>query len=409
MRGRLLRRQDGYSQKCMAKVILKDLKKVYPNTEKKKKAKKGEEPQEKKSNLQITDEGVVAVQQFSLEIADKEFIVLVGPSGCGKSTTLRMIAGLEDITSGELWIGDKLMNDVEPKDRDIAMVFQNYALYPHMTVYENMAFSLKLKKVPKDEIDKKVRQAAEILDITQYLDRKPKALSGGQRQRVAIGRAIVRDPAVFLMDEPLSNLDAKLRVDMRAELKRLHHETGTTIIYVTHDQVEALTMSTKIALFKAGELNQVATPTELYNNPIDLEAADFIGNPRINLLDGKAEVINGQLVVKSDLGGHTFPAEHLTSEEFPKSGEFDCVLAIRPEQIAISTQPVEGAIPVTIYANQPAGSETITTLKAGTDEFLAKDIGQIRYDLDQKVWAIIDQDKINIYNKETTRLIKRAV
>jgi len=196
---------------------------------------------------------------------------------------------------------------------------------------------------------------------------------------------------------------------MRAELQRLHKELGTTIIYVTHDQTEALTMSTKIALFKAGELNQVATPTELYNNPIDLEAADFIGNPRINLLDGKAEVINGQLVVKSDLGGHTFPAEHLTSEEFPKSGEFDCVLAIRPEQIVISTQPVEGAIPVTIYANQPAGSETITTLKAGTDEFLAKDIGQIRYDLDQKVWAIIDQDKINIYNKETTRLIKRAV
>ena len=189
----------------MAKVVLKDLKKVYPNTEKKKKAKK-EEP-EKKNNLQITEEGVVAVQQFNLEIADKEFIVLVGPSGCGKSTTLRMVAGLEDITSGELWIGDKLMNDVEPKDRDIAMVFQNYALYPHMTVYENMAFSLKLKKVPKDEIDKKVRQAAEILDITQYLDRKPKALSGGQRQRVAIGRAIVRDPAVFLMDEPLSNLD----------------------------------------------------------------------------------------------------------------------------------------------------------------------------------------------------------
>ena len=205
----------------MAKVILKDLKKVYPNTEKKKKAKKGEESAEKKSSLQITEEGVVAVQQFSLEIADKEFIVLVGPSGCGKSTTLRMIAGLEDITSGELWIGDKLMNDVEPKDRNIAMVFQNYALYPHMTVYENMAFSLKLKKVPKDEIDRKVREAAEILDITQYLDRKPKALSGGQRQRVAIGRAIVRDPAVFLMDEPLSKLAAKLRSRMRAELLTL--------------------------------------------------------------------------------------------------------------------------------------------------------------------------------------------
>ena len=199
-----MRRQDSYSQECMAKVILKDLKKVYPNTEKKKKAKKGEEP-EKKSNLQITDEGVVAVQQFNLEIADKEFIVLVGPSGCGKSTTLRMIAGLEDITSGELWIGDKLMNDVEPKDRNIAMVFQNYALYPHMTVYENMAFSLKLKKAPKDEIDKKVREAAEILDITQYLDRKPKALSGGQRQRVAISRCPTWTPSSAIRCAPRSS------------------------------------------------------------------------------------------------------------------------------------------------------------------------------------------------------------
>lgn len=396
----------------MASLTLKNIKKIYPfsgDDTKKKKKKKGEEQKEKKVNLQITDKGVVAVQEFNLEIKDKEFIVLVGPSGCGKSTTLRMIAGLEEISEGELYIGDRLVNDVAPKDRDIAMVFQNYALYPHMTVYDNLAFALKLRHTPKDEIDKKVKEAAEILDITQYLGRKPKALSGGQRQRVAIGRAIVRNPQVMLMDEPLSNLDAKLRIDMRAELQRLHKDLGTTIIYVTHDQTEALTMSTKIALFKAGELNQVATPAELYNNPIDLEAADFIGNPRINLLDGKAEMVNGQLVVKSDLGGHTFPAEHLTDEEFPKSGEFDCVLAIRPEQIIISTEPVEGAIPVSIYANQPAGSETITTLKAGNDEFLAKEIGQVSYDLDRKVWAIIDQNKINIYNKETTRLIKRAV
>ena len=207
---------------CMASVTLKNIKKIYPNTEKKKKKKKGE-PEERKVNLQITDEGVVAVQEFSLDIKDREFIVLVGPSGCGKSTTLRMIAGLEEITDGELYIGDRLVNDVAPKDRDIAMVFQNYALYPHMTVYENMAFSLKLKKVPKDEIQRKVMEAAEILGITEYLDRKPKALSGGQRQRVAIGRAIVRNPKVFLMDEPLSNLDAKLRNQMRAEIiKRLH-------------------------------------------------------------------------------------------------------------------------------------------------------------------------------------------
>lgn len=262
----------------MATVVLKNIKKVYPNTESKK-SKKGEE--EKKSNLQITDEGVVAVQQFNLEVADREFIVLVGPSGCGKSTTLRMIAGLEDITSGELYIGDRLVNDVEPKDRDIAMVFQNYALYPHMTVYENMAFSLKLRKfpqtgedgkvryvkMPKDEIDRKVRQAAEILDITEYLDRKPKALSGGQRQRVAIGRAIVRDPAVFLMDEPLSNLDAKLRNQMRAEIIKLRQRIDTTFIYVTHDQTEAMTLGDRIVIMKDGFIQQIGTPQEVFDIP----------------------------------------------------------------------------------------------------------------------------------------------
>ncbi len=258
-----MRRQSSRSQRKMAKVILKNLKKVYPHTEKKKKAKKGEEV--KKSNLQITDEGVVAVQDFNLEIADKEFIVLVGPSGCGKSTTLRMIAGLEEISGGELYIGDKLMNDVEPKDRDIAMVFQSYALYPHMTVYENMAFSLKLKKTPKDEIDRKVREAAEILDITQYLDRKPKALSGGQRQRVAIGRAIVRDPQVMLMDEPLSNLDAKLRNEMRAEIIKLRQRINTTFVYVTHDQTEAMTLGDRIVIMKDGFIQQIGTPQEVFD------------------------------------------------------------------------------------------------------------------------------------------------
>ena len=297
----------------------------------------------------------------------------------------------------------------EPSKRGLNLVFQSYALWPHMTVYNNIAFGLKIQKMDKAEIDRRVMDSLRMMRIDMYKDRYPTELSGGQQQRVAIARAVASSPKLLLLDEPLSNLDAKLRIDMRAELQRLHKDLGTTIIYVTHDQTEALTMSTKIALFKAGELNQVATPAELYNNPIDLEAADFIGNPRINLLDGKAEMVNSQLVVKSDLGGHTFPAEHLTDEEFPKSGEFDCVLAIRPEQIIISTEPVEGAIPVSIYANQPAGSETITTLKAGNDEFLAKEIGQVSYDLDRKVWAIIDQNKINIYNKETTRLIKRAV
>ena len=239
----------------MAEVQLKNIKKVYPfvsGEQKKSKKKKTEEPEKKKSNLQITDEGVVAVQEFNLDIADKEFIVLVGPSGCGKSTTLRMVAGLEEISGGELLIDGKVMNDVAPKDRDIAMVFQNYALYPHMSVYDNMAFSLKLKKLPKDEIDKKVREAAEILGITQYLERKPKALSGGQRQRVAIGRAIVRAPKVMLMDEPLSNLDAKLRNEMRAEIIKLRERITTTFVYVTHDQTEAMTLGDRIVIMRDG-------------------------------------------------------------------------------------------------------------------------------------------------------------
>ncbi|MBS7324154.1 MAG: ATP-binding cassette domain-containing protein, partial [Angelakisella sp.] len=245
----------------MANVVLKNIKKVYPNLENKKSKKKGEP--EKKSNLQVTEEGVLAVQDFNLEIRDNEFIVLVGPSGCGKSTTLRMIAGLEEISGGELYIDGKLVNDVPPKDRDIAMVFQNYALYPHMTVYDNMAFGLKLRKVDKAEIDRKVREAAEILDITQYLDRKPKALSGGQRQRVAIGRAIVRNPKVFLMDEPLSNLDAKLRNQMRAEIIKLRQRIDTTFIYVTHDQTEAMTLGDRIVIMKDGVIQQVGTPQEV--------------------------------------------------------------------------------------------------------------------------------------------------
>ena len=251
----------------MAEVKLKNIKKVYPfisgEDKKKNKKKKDDEPEKKKSNLQITDEGVVAVQEFSLDIADKEFIVLVGPSGCGKSTTLRMVAGLEEISDGELYIDGKLMNDVAPKDRDIAMVFQNYALYPHMTVYDNMAFSLKLRRTPKDEIDRKVREAAEILDITQYLNRKPKALSGGQRQRVAIGRAIVRAPKVMLMDEPLSNLDAKLRNEMRAELIKLRQRIDTTFMYVTHDQTEAMTLGDRIVIMKDGYIQQIGTPQEV--------------------------------------------------------------------------------------------------------------------------------------------------
>ena len=244
----------------MASLSLKNVCKVYPN-------------------------GFEAVKDFNLEIADKEFIIFVGPSGCGKSTTLRMIAGLEDISSGELKIGDRVVNDVEPKDRDIAMVFQNYALYPHMSVYDNMAFGLKLRKVPKAEIDKMVKEAAKILDLTPLLDRKPKALSGGQRQRVAMGRAIVRNPKVFLMDEPLSNLDAKLRVQMRVEIAKLHQRLGTTIIYVTHDQTEAMTLGTRIVVMKDGVVQQVDTPQNLYEKPQNLFVAGFMGSPQMNFLD----------------------------------------------------------------------------------------------------------------------------
>ena len=273
----------------MATVELKNIKKVYPfiSGEQKKKKKQADEPEKKKVNLQITDEGVVAVQEFNLDIADKEFIVLVGPSGCGKSTTLRMVAGLEEITSGELYIDGKLMNDVAPKDRDIAMVFQNYALYPHMTVYENMAFSLKLRHTPKAEIDKKVREAAAILDITQYLNRKPKALSGGQRQRVAIGRAIVRAPKVMLMDEPLSNLDAKLRNEMRAEIIKLRERINTTFIYVTHDQTEAMTLGDRIVIMRDGYIQQIGTPQDVFNHPANLFVAGFIGMPVMNFFDAK--------------------------------------------------------------------------------------------------------------------------
>ena len=244
----------------MASLSLKHINKTYPN-------------------------GYEAVKDFNLEIEDKEFIIFVGPSGCGKSTTLRMIAGLEDITGGELYIGDTKMNDVDPKDRDIAMVFQNYALYPHMTVYDNMAFGLKLRKVPKDQIDKMVREAAKILDLEPLLDRKPKALSGGQRQRVAMGRAIVRNPKVFLMDEPLSNLDAKLRGQMRVEISRLHQRLGTTIIYVTHDQTEAMTLGTRIVVMNGGIVQQVDTPQVLYDKPNNLFVAGFIGSPQMNFVD----------------------------------------------------------------------------------------------------------------------------
>ena len=331
----------------MAEVILKNLKKVYPNAESKK-TKKGE-PQ-KKGNLQITDEGVVAVQDFNLHIADKEFIVLVGPSGCGKSTTLRMIAGLEEISGGELFIDGKQMNDVAPKDRDIAMVFQNYALYPHMTVYENIAFPLKLKKIaetdadgkthlkkmPNDEIDRRVREAAEILDITQFLDRKPKALSGGQRQRVAIGRAIVRSPKVLLMDEPLSNLDAKLRNQMRAEIIKLREKIDTTFIYVTHDQVEAMTLGDRIVIMRDGYIQQIGTPQEVFNHPANLFVAGFIGMPQMNFYDAELVLEDGQYAVVLDGAKVTLPEEKQAKLKANGAVAGPITLGVRPEHLILS-------------------------------------------------------------------------
>ena len=332
----------------MATVQLKNIKKVYPyiSGEQKKSRKKADEPEKKKVNLQITDEGVVAVQQFSLDIADKEFIVLVGPSGCGKSTTLRMVAGLEEITDGELIIDGKVMNDIPPKDRDIAMVFQNYALYPHMTVYENMAFSLKLKHVPKDEIDKKVKEAAEILDITQYLNRKPKALSGGQRQRVAIGRAIVRAPKVMLMDEPLSNLDAKLRNEMRAEIIKLRKRIDTTFIYVTHDQTEAMTLGDRIVIMRDGYIQQIGTPQEVFNHPANLFVAGFIGMPVMNFFD--AQLIREGSKYFVEVGGFR---QELAPEKEERLYNNDVqsqeiTLGVRPEHTDVSDEGVEARVDV---------------------------------------------------------------
>ena len=344
----------------MATVQLKNIRKVYPTIRgeskapKKKKVKGAPEelPPEKRTNLQITEEGVVAVQEFNLDIADKEFIVLVGPSGCGKSTTLRMVAGLEEITDGELIIDGKVMNDIAPKDRDIAMVFQNYALYPHMTVYENMAFSLKLRKAPKDEIDKKVREAAEILDIVPYLYRKPKALSGGQRQRVAIGRAIVRAPKVMLMDEPLSNLDAKLRNEMRAEIIKLRERIDTTFIYVTHDQTEAMTLGDRIVIMRDGYIQQIGTPQDVFNHPSNLFVAGFIGMPVMNFFDAKL-VREGEKYF-AELAGYKVELDAEKEARLLKNDvqSQDITLGVRPEH----TDLADDGVPATVDVSEMMGS-----------------------------------------------------
>ena len=339
----------------LATLSLRHVQKIYPmrdeDKEKKKRRKKDEEPVEKKSyNLKITDEGVVAVDDFNLEIADREFIVIVGPSGCGKSTTMRMVAGLEDITRGEVYINDRLVNDVAPKDRDIAMVFQNYALYPHMTVRQNLEFPLELRKVPKDEMNQKVEWAAEVLGITPYLDRKPKALSGGQRQRVAIGRAIVRDPQVLLMDEPLSNLDAKLRNQMRAEIIKLRQSLNATFIYVTHDQTEAMTLGDRIVIMKDGDVQQIGTPQEVFNHPMNLFVAGFIGMPQMNLFDGELIKEDGKYAVVVNDAKIFLSAEKQKNLAERDTAPQKVIVGARPEHITLDEKEgsmIEGVVDVT--------------------------------------------------------------
>lgn len=388
----------------MASVTLKNIKKIYPplpgKAKKKHSLSEGEKP-----NLQITDKGVVAVQDFNIEIQDKEFIVLVGPSGCGKSTTLRMIAGLEEITDGELYIGKEKVNELEPKDRDIAMVFQNYALYPHMTVYDNMAFALKKRVKSKEEIRKKVMEAAEILGITEYLDRKPKNLSGGQRQRVAIGRAIVRSPKVMLMDEPLSNLDAKLRNQMRAELIRLRKKIDTTFIYVTHDQTEAMTLGDRIVVMKDGFVQQIGTPQEVFNSPSNIFVATFIGTPQMNLFDG--EVIKKEDGLNISIMNKVIPLPKSMSERLKDrvdNGQ-KITIGIRPDSIEISES--QGTFSATIEVAELMGTSIHLHLEHEDKEIVAVIEAKDEHHMlrtfipESKVFYSFAPESIYIFDSET--------
>ena len=390
----------------MAEVAFKHIQKIYPHSDaKKRKKKKGENSNV--TNLKVTEAGVIAVDDFNLEIKDREFIVLVGPSGCGKSTTLRMVAGLEEISAGELSIDGKVVNDVAPKDRDIAMVFQSYALYPHMTVRDNLAFPLKLRKVPKDEIDRKVNEAAEILGITEYLERKPKALSGGQRQRVAIGRAIVREPKVLLMDEPLSNLDAKLRNQMRAEIIKLRQRIDTTFIYVTHDQTEAMTLGDRIVIMKDGVVQQIGTPQEVFDSPANLFVAGFIGVPQMNFFD--AELIRegdeycisvGEIKVK--------PSAEKQANLLKKDIQSQPItLGVRPEHIALigeGADMLHGTVDVSemmgssVHLHLDSMSQSVIII-AQTMDF--KGDYKNGFTIGQKVAYTFGGNVVHMFNKET--------
>ncbi len=363
----------------MASVQLENVSKIYPN-------------------------GVKAVKDFNLDVEDKEFIIFVGPSGCGKSTTLRMIAGLEDISEGTLKIDGKVMNNVEPKDRDIAMVFQNYALYPHMTVFDNMAFGLKLRKVPKDEIKKKVDEAADILGLKPYLDRKPKALSGGQRQRVAMGRAIVRNPKVFLMDEPLSNLDAKLRVQMRTEISRLHDRLGATIIYVTHDQTEAMTLGTRIVVMKDGVVQQVDTPQNLYNAPCNLFVAGFIGSPQMNFLDAKITKEGSTVFATIDDAKLEIPAAKAKTLEDQGYVGKTVVMGIRPEHLndaAIDEHPTDNKITAKIRVYELLGAEVYLYFDFGGTQMTARVDPKTTAKMGEETTFTLDMNMAHFFDKET--------
>ncbi len=356
--------------------------------------------------------GVTAVSDFCLEVKDKEFIIFVGPSGCGKTTTLRMIAGLEEITEGELFIGDRLINDIAPKDRDIAMVFQNYALYPHMTVFDNMAFGLKLRKVPKETIKRRVEEAARILDIQYLLDRRPKALSGGQKQRVALGRAIVREPSVFLLDEPLSNLDAKLRATMRTEITKIHKKLGTTFIYVTHDQVEAMTMATRIVVMKDGVIQQVATPQNLYDYPDNKFVASFIGTPQMNFVACKLVQEGGDVYIKFGEEKEyklKLPAEKSNKPELKDYIGKEVIAGIRPEclhdeTIYLNSMPdsiIEAAVDVT----ELMGAEIYLYLTCSEEQLIARVSSHSSARAGDTVKIAVDVSRIHLFDKDTEKAI----
>jgi len=363
----------------MASVELKDVKKVYDND-------------------------VTAVKSASLSIKDTEFIILVGPSGCGKSTLLRMVAGLEDITDGTIEINDKLVNDVSPKDRNIAMVFQNYALYPHMTVKENMAFGLKLRKFPKKEIEERVQNAAHILNITDYLGRKPKALSGGQRQRVAVGRAIVRQPDVFLFDEPLSNLDAKLRVQMRIEITKLHQQLQATMIYVTHDQVEAMTMGDRIVVMNEGDIQQIDTPLNLYNNPVNLFVAGFIGSPAMNFIEGEF-IDNGKLVFKAN--DVSLELNEKRFGHLKNLSEKKITMGVRPEHFSINNSQEEqlNQLPGIVEVIEPMGNEIITYFSCSANTIIVRCAANSDLKLNQAVHLGIDTNHIHFFDQESGKAL----